>query len=66
MIIYHNNREIKTIKDLMKYKHIISTDDFTYKKFFDKNRTRIFQQLDNTQKCELAIQNHGEDASIED
>ena len=66
MIIYHNNREIKTIKDLMKYKHIISTDDFTYKEFFDKNRTRIFQQLDNTQKCELAVQKHGENASIED
>ena len=66
MIIYHNNREIKTIKDLMKYKHIISTDDFTYKEFFDKNRTRIFQQLDNTQKCELAVQKYGKDASIED
>ena len=66
MIIYHNNREIKTIKDLMKYKHIISTDDFTYKEFFDKNRTRIFQQLDNTQKCELAVQKHGKNASIED
>lgn len=66
MIIYHNNREVKTIKDLMEYKHIISTNNFTYKDFFDKNRTRIFQQLDNKQKSELVVQKHGENASIED
>lgn len=66
MIIYHNNREVKTIKDLMEYKHIISTNDFTYKEFFDENRTRIFQQLDDEQKCELAVKTHGDNASIND
>ena len=66
MIIYHNNSSVSTIKDLVEYKHIIETDDFTYKTFFDENRTRIFQQLSDEYRCELAEKKYGGDASMDD
>ena len=66
MIIYHNDSSVSTIKELMEYKHIFETDDFTYKTFFDENRTRIFQQLSDEYRCKLAEEKYGKDASIDD
>ena len=50
----------------MEYKHIFETDDFTYKTFFDENRTYIFQQLDDEYRCKLAEEKYGNDASMDD
>lgn len=66
MIIYHNDSSVSTIKELMEYKHIFETDDFTYKTFFDENRTRIFQQLSDEYRCKLSEEKYGKDASIDD
>ena len=66
MIIYHNNSSVSTIKELMEYKHIFETDDFTYKTFFDENRTNILQQLDNEYRCKLAEEKYGKDAYPDD
>ena len=66
MVVYHNNDSIKTIQDLIEEKHIITTKEFTYKEFFDENRTRIFQQLSDEYRCELAEKKYGEDATIDD
>lgn len=66
MLIYHNNKTVKTIKELMDSKGIFETNDFTYKTFFDENRKKIFQQLNYDEKCELAKKKYGEDAYPDD
>lgn len=66
MVVYHNNNSVKTIQDLIEEKHIITTKEFTYKDFFDENRTRIFQQLSDEYRCELAEKKYGKDATIDD
>lgn len=66
MIVYHNNHSIKTIKELMEEKNIFETEEFTYETFFEENKLRIFQQLSDEERCKLAEEKYGKDASIDD
>ena len=52
--LYHNNSEIKTIKDLADYNHVVFDKSFTIKTLFNDNKDLIFSQYSSKDKLRLA------------
>ena len=52
--LYHNNSEIKTLKDLADYNHVIFDKEFTLNVLFSENKDLIFSQYSSKDKIKLA------------
>lgn len=52
--LYHNNSEIKTLKDLADYNHVVFDKNFSIKDLFKSNKDLIFSQYSANDKLKLA------------
>ena len=52
--LYHNNSEIKTLKDFADYNQVVFDKEFTLNVLFDENKDLIFSQYSSRDKIRLA------------
>nr|DAO60342.1 MAG TPA: hypothetical protein [Caudoviricetes sp.] len=52
--LYHNNSEIKTLKDFADYNQVVFDKEFTLNILFDENKDLIFSQYSSRDKIRLA------------
>lgn len=64
--LFHNNKNLKTLKEFASFYNIKITDEFTIKDFFEYNRESIFNQLTINQIIDLRKELGKEKLTAED